>query len=720
MNSQHQSPPHRRSHNNNRPKSSLIGSRKRSHSSASSSSPESANNVFSTASSSDSGSSSMISTIRTQPKKKRTYPNTKITTKHDNDSSSSADSSTSSLMTTPQPPATTPTSFSSSLPPKLTAQRSVPAFLNKLYNMVEDLSTTDLIRWSKDGNSFVVERHEEFAKTVLPRFYKHNTFASFVRQLNMYDFHKVPHLQQGVLIAESEHEIWEFSNPHFQRGRPDLLVLVTRKRNRDKDAIDTENISLASLVSDLSNVKKQQSTIGTDLRELHRDNEILWQETLNAREKYQRHQEAIEKIIQFLTTIFSNERLALSMNNPDILPKGLIDEAASLAGMSTASKLGSLDNNSNNKTALSSVLSSVLRLYSTQPPTSPMSDARPITGQQHTTHSRNSFFQSSTPRSPTEENLENESLLNSFSRTLNTATRSARTISEGIDVLQMNIESLAQNLGLDPSQFNDDLDGLRSRFQEHYSDMIDAANQDDRSELFDLVADGNSRVNNSSMFMHPKEDVANISPRSATIPMSTRLQQQQQPSAYQTHPLSPSLVQPMQQQEVQNNKKFISRQSNLPRSTSVYQKPSQPSAQSTTYPMMGKNEKNATETNTHGGDYRTPYLLSMNYPDPFGSNYSNNGGKAEREYPASQRGGTTAFNPPQVNNNTRKGYINCYQNTNNKDTIQDQTTLMMPVQVPIDVTHQPNYAQLPTQVAYNELAQQQNYSQFDDDHNNFS
>lgn len=166
--------------------------------------------------------------------------------------------------------------------------------------------------------SSLVEKHEEFAKTVLPRFYKHNTFASFVRQLNMYDFHKVPHLQQGVLIAESEHEIWEFSNPHFQKGRPDLLVLVTRKRNKDRDTIDTENISLSAVVQDLATVKKYQSTIGTDLRDLHRDNEILWQETLNAREKYQRHQEAIEKILQFLTAIFANDHLAINMSEYNI------------------------------------------------------------------------------------------------------------------------------------------------------------------------------------------------------------------------------------------------------------------------------------------------------------------------------------------------------------------------------------------------------------------
>ncbi|KAF9918972.1 stress-responsive transcription factor hsf1 [Lobosporangium transversale] len=187
-------------------------------------------------------------------------------------------------------------------------QKASDAALALLSNLGSSNTISPTSIQANAGRSTVIN-HVEFAKEVLPKFFKHNNFSSFVRQLNMYGFHKVPHLQQGVLMPDSDSEQWEFSNPHFQRNQPDLLYLVSRKKasnaNEDKDAL---TMDLGHILQEVTAIKRHQVAISTDLKNIERDHQALWQESVAARERHQRQQETIDKILRFLASVFSGEK----------------------------------------------------------------------------------------------------------------------------------------------------------------------------------------------------------------------------------------------------------------------------------------------------------------------------------------------------------------------------------------------------------------------------
>ena len=50
--------------------------------------------------------------------------------------------------------------------------------------LLEDLNI-DIFKFFQNGQSFLVLDEQRFAKEILPKYFKHNNMASFVRQLNM-------------------------------------------------------------------------------------------------------------------------------------------------------------------------------------------------------------------------------------------------------------------------------------------------------------------------------------------------------------------------------------------------------------------------------------------------------------------------------------------------------------------------------------------------------
>ncbi|CAJ1972699.1 unnamed protein product [Sphenostylis stenocarpa] len=105
----------------------------------------------------------------------------------------------------------------------LDTHKSVPApFLTKTYQLVDDPSTDHIVSWGEDDATFVVWNPPEFARDLLPNYFKHNNFSSFVRQLNTYGFRKI--------VPDR----WEFANEFFKKGEKHLLCEIHRRKTHQQ------------------------------------------------------------------------------------------------------------------------------------------------------------------------------------------------------------------------------------------------------------------------------------------------------------------------------------------------------------------------------------------------------------------------------------------------------------------------------------------------------
>ncbi|XP_050711156.1 heat shock factor protein-like isoform X3 [Eriocheir sinensis] len=189
---------------------------------------------------------------------------------------------------------------------------NVPAFLTKLWRLVDDESTNDMISWTQGGRSFIIQNQAKFAQDLLPQYYKHNNMASFVRQLNMYGFHKVVSADSGGLRPERDE--MEFAHQHFMRGQESLLENIKRKQQRrlasdgviftqiptSRTVMVEDNKNVTKLLNDVRDMKRDQDSMSSKLLNLKRENEALWREYASMRQKFTKQQQIIEKLIHFL------------------------------------------------------------------------------------------------------------------------------------------------------------------------------------------------------------------------------------------------------------------------------------------------------------------------------------------------------------------------------------------------------------------------------------
>ncbi|KAL1492913.1 hypothetical protein ABEB36_011079 [Hypothenemus hampei] len=186
---------------------------------------------------------------------------------------------------------------------------NIPAFLVKLWKMVNDPSTDHLICWSQNGNTFIIQNQAQFWYKLLPLYYKHNNMSSFVRQLNMYGFHKITSLVNPVWstqIEKNEAQAIQFYHPCFQKDKPEKLVEIKRKSttiktNEEQAIIRPEELN--KVLFEIKQLKGKQSSVDSQLTAMKQENSVLWKEIAILRQKHGKQRQIVNKLIQFLVTL---------------------------------------------------------------------------------------------------------------------------------------------------------------------------------------------------------------------------------------------------------------------------------------------------------------------------------------------------------------------------------------------------------------------------------
>ncbi|XP_076959168.1 heat shock factor protein HSF8-like [Bidens hawaiensis] len=196
-------------------------------------------------------------------------------------------------------------------PSPMTNVNAPPPFLVKTYDMVDDPATDKVVSWSATNNSFIVWDPPEFARDLLPKYFKHNNFSSFVRQLNTYGFRKV------------DPDRWEFANEGFLRGQKHLLKTIVRRKSASGHPQPPQQ------------PHQQTSSVGAcvevgkfgleeEVERLKRDKNVLMQELVRLRQQQQATDGQMQSMVQRLQGMEQRQQqmmsfLAKAVNSPGFL-----------------------------------------------------------------------------------------------------------------------------------------------------------------------------------------------------------------------------------------------------------------------------------------------------------------------------------------------------------------------------------------------------------------
>ncbi|CAN1230237.1 Heat stress transcription factor A-4a [Linum grandiflorum] len=184
---------------------------------------------------------------------------------------------------------------------------SLPPFLAKTYEMVEDPSSDSVVSWSSSNKSFIVWSPPEFSRDLLPRFFKHNNFSSFIRQLNTYGFRK------------ADPEQWEFANDDFVRGQPHLMKNIHRRKPVHSHSMQNgssnplTDAERQSLKGDIERLRRDKQALVSELQRKEQERKGFELQMTALRGKFQDLEKRQQTISSCLTKALKQPGLALDL-----------------------------------------------------------------------------------------------------------------------------------------------------------------------------------------------------------------------------------------------------------------------------------------------------------------------------------------------------------------------------------------------------------------------
>lgn len=163
-------------------------------------------------------------------------------------------------------------------------------FLEKLFKILKNKKNWEIINWNEDGTNVIIFDPIKFTNKILPKYFKHKNYSSFVRQLNIYGFEKINNIYNS--------KIDQYFNNFFQKNKTEEEIRNIKRTNVPNVYINEEILD--------ENKKKEDKNLLNEFDKEDDNKKIVEFKNLFKNEK--RSNKLSKNILEFLIKK-SNERM---------------------------------------------------------------------------------------------------------------------------------------------------------------------------------------------------------------------------------------------------------------------------------------------------------------------------------------------------------------------------------------------------------------------------